>query len=117
MPVAPRRAPRRLRSSREVRAVLRSRCSRADDLVTVCARPTEGPGAAIAVIASRSVGPAVRRNRAKRLLREAARQLHWRNGTAVVLVARGACAAADLHVVRAAVAHGATRLDVLEVGA
>jgi ribonuclease P protein component len=46
----------------------------------------------LTVVASRRVGNAVRRNRAKRLLREAARAQAWRGGLDVVLVARTPCA-------------------------
>lgn len=48
--------------------------------------------ARIAVVASRKVGSAVARNRAKRLLREAAARLRWAPGLDIVLVARHACA-------------------------
>jgi ribonuclease P protein component len=67
----------------------------------------------VAVVASRRVGNAVSRNRAKRLLREASRQLHWAAGTDVVLVARAACATSDLASVRAELAELAVGLGVL----
>lgn len=43
------------------------------------------------MIASKKVGTAVRRNRAKRLMREAARGIAWADGVDVVLVARRGC--------------------------
>jgi ribonuclease P protein component len=49
--------------------------------------------ARVAVVASRKVGTAVARNRAKRLLREAARATSWSPGVDAVLIARAACAA------------------------
>jgi len=52
--------------------------------------------ARLAVVASRRVGGAVQRNRAKRLLREAARTCSFRSGIDVVLVARAACAHSGL---------------------
>ncbi len=50
----------------------------------------------LAVVASRRVGNAVARNRAKRLLREAGRRVGWPAGADVVLVARPAIAGADM---------------------
>lgn len=52
------------------------------------------------VVASRRVGNAVRRNRAKRLLREAVRAQEWRSGIDVVLVARTPCAESDVEPVQ-----------------
>lgn len=92
-------APERLRDGRDIAAVLRGR-RRAGDLVAlhVGSSPSTGP-ARLAVVASRRVGGAVRRNRAKRLLREASRRLHWADGHDVVLVARSACAESTLQAV------------------
>lgn len=48
----------------------------------------------VAVTASRRVGSAVARNRAKRILREASRRVDWTEPIDVVLVARAECAVA-----------------------
>lgn len=94
----------RLRDSRDVAAVLRGRHHRAGQLAVVYARERGEPGPArVAVVASRKVGGAVARNRAKRLLREAIRTVPVRDGVDVVLVARGACASSVFDRVRSEV--------------
>ena len=104
----------RLRDGRDIVAVLRSRQQRAGRLAVchVRHRPDAAP-ARVAVVASRRVGTAVNRNRAKRLLREAARQLPWRSGLDVVLVARAAAADSGLDAVAAEVRRLAGDLGAL----
>lgn len=68
----------------------------------------------MAVVASRRVGGAVQRNRAKRLLRESARALVWRPGNDLVLVARTGCPRAALRDVQAEVGTLARELALLE---
>jgi len=65
------------------------------------ARPTT-PAADVrlTVVASRRVGHAVQRNRAKRLLRAAAQGQPWQPGTDVVLVARAATVTSTMPTVR-----------------
>ena len=108
----------RLRDGREIGAVLRGRRQHAGHLAVVHVnsdRP-DGPPR-VAVVASRRVGSAVSRNRAKRLLREASRHIEWRPGTDVVLVARAACAGSMMGPVRDEVEQLAGRLGVLEEAA
>lgn len=66
--------------------------------------------ARLTAVASRRVGGAVQRNRAKRLLREAARLRTWPNGLDVVLVARAAAAGSDLAAVSSDLDRTAERL-------
>lgn len=107
----------RLRSSREIAAVLKGRRQRAGRLAVVYVRerPEQDGPARVAVVASRKVGTAVARNRAKRLLREAARRVAWRPGVDVVLVARRACAASVLDEVVAELTALLEELDVHQV--
>lgn len=87
----------RLRGSREIARALRYGDRRRGRLVTVAIyeRGDDGPPR-LTVVASRRVGAAVQRNRAKRLLREAARTLAWEDGLDVVLVAHPGLASARL---------------------
>lgn len=104
----------RLSEDRDIGAVLRGRQQHAGHLAVVHVRRDREDGPPrVAVVASRRVGSAVARNRAKRLLREASRQVAWRPGVDVVLVARAACAASMMQPVRAEVTELAGRLDAL----
>lgn len=95
----------RLRDPRDVADVLRARRQRAGRLAVVYVRERDANGPArVAVVASRKVGTAVARNRAKRLLREAIRAVPLRSGIDVVLVARSACASSVFDQVRDEVA-------------
>lgn len=64
------------------------------------------------MVASKKVGSAVRRNRAKRLMREASREIRWETGVDVVLVARPGCPSADGRAVRDEVERCARRLTI-----
>lgn len=103
----------RLRDGRTIAAVLRSRRQRAGRHLALHAadRRDTGPPR-VGIVASRRVGGAVQRNRAKRLIREGVRTVHWVPGVDLVIVARRACAAASLSDVRDELVELARRLDL-----
>ena len=80
----------RLRHTSDVRRVYEEGRSWVHRYLVLVARPNGLDFSRVGVTASRRVGPAVARNRAKRLLREAARHLYPRfaRGWDVMLVAR-----------------------------
>jgi len=103
----------RLRRDSDIAAVFTSRRRRGGRYLVVhvgdapCSQP-----ARVAVVASRRVGSAVQRNRAKRLLREAARTVPMRAGRDVVLVARGSILDVGLAQVRAELTDLVRSLDL-----
>jgi len=112
-------APDRLRRSGDVVATLRTGRHRAGPLLALHVRrrePPTGP-ARMTVVASRRVGGAVQRNRAKRLLRAAAQGRPWAEGVDLVMVARPDCARSDLSAVRAELEGHAQRLGALGTAA
>lgn len=95
VPVPPAVTVGRLRSGRDIDAVLGARRRRGGELAVLHAlRPSAAAAdtVRVAVVASKRVGSAVRRNRAKRLLREAAHRTPWVGGLDAVLIARPGCA-------------------------
>ena len=80
----------RLTQSTDFKRVRRSGKSYAHPLIVLVALSAEGEGTQIGVTASRSMGSAVQRNRAKRLTREALRPLlpMILPGWKVILIAR-----------------------------
>ena len=105
----------RLRDGRDIASVLRGRHQRSGHLIAVhvADRAVDDPPR-VAVVASRRVGNAVARNRAKRLLREAARDVPFRPGIDVVLVARAACAGSGFGAVRDELNDLGERLGVVD---
>jgi ribonuclease P protein component len=80
----------RLRRTVDVRRVYDEGRSWAHTLLVLIARPNDLGFSRVGVTASRKLGSAVARNRAKRLLREAARRLYPQFGAGwdVMLIAR-----------------------------
>lgn len=84
--------------------VRRNGKSYAHPLIVLIAQPNESPQVRVGVTAGRSIGNAVQRNRAKRLLREAMRPIlpTLASGWDLVLVARSGMANASLKDTRSA---------------
>ncbi|HVN16199.1 MAG TPA: ribonuclease P protein component [Anaerolineales bacterium] len=96
----------RLTHSDEFKRVRRNGTSYAHPLVVLIAQASEQQSLRVGVTAGRTVGNAVQRNRAKRLLREAIRSMlpSLASGWDLVLVARSGMVNASLEDTRAALA-------------
>jgi ribonuclease P protein component len=105
----------RLRDGRAIAATLRGRDKRAGGLLVLHSRARAIDHVAIGYVASKRVGNAVRRNRAKRLLREAAHRLPWSPGREIVLVARSTAADATMGQVHDELEHLARAAGLLAV--
>ena len=99
MPGAVRPRDRRLHEGWQFREVYQSGISFHGSLMTLVSLSRGSDHGRVAFVASRKVGPAVRRNRAKRLLRESFRQVaaETREGTVWrIWIARAACGLSTL---------------------
>ncbi|MDX1660081.1 MAG: ribonuclease P protein component [Nitriliruptorales bacterium] len=106
----------RLRRSEDIATVFQDGRHRAGRLAVCHVRDRgDDDPPRLTVVASRKVGKAVARNRAKRLLREASRRVAWRDGLDIVLVARGACANATTPRVTPELTELAETLDAVTV--
>jgi ribonuclease P protein component len=94
----------RLTRSTDFKRVRRSGKSYAHPLVVLYAMKSEAAGVRVGVSAGLAVGNAVKRNRAKRLLRAATNELlpQITLGSDLLLIARSPLPAADLHQTREA---------------
>jgi ribonuclease P protein component len=94
----------RLTRSTDIKRVRRSGKSYAHPLVVLYALKAEVPGTHVGVSAGLAVGNAVKRNRAKRLLRAAMNELipEIIPGIDLLLIARSPLAAANVHQAREA---------------
>ncbi len=104
----------RLQRSQDFRRVWKEGRSWVHPLFVLWAAPNTLPHTRIGLVASRKVGGAVERNRARRLLREAARQLYPQvlSGWDLVLVARRALPAVKMQTVATALEETLKRADL-----
>jgi ribonuclease P protein component len=105
----------RLTRSTDVQRVRRSGQSYAHPLLVLYALRSDGPAVHVGVSAGRTVGNAVKRNRAKRLLRAAMSDLLPRMlpGSDLLLIARSPLPDSDLYQTRAALANLLKRAGLL----
>lgn len=105
----------RLTRSEDFKRVRRSGKSYAHPLVVLIVQVHDQPRLKIGVAAGRTVGTAVYRNRAKRLLREALRPLipNIRSGLDLILIARPSLVSATLEETRQALLTLLQRAQIL----
>ncbi len=105
----------RLTRSTDFKRVRNDGKSYAHPLVVLIALPQAGESVQVGVTASRALGGAVERNRAKRRLRECVRPLlpHLQPGSELILVARRPALTANFETLRAAVQTLLRRANVL----
>jgi ribonuclease P protein component len=105
----------RLTRSEDFKRVRRDGKSYAHPLVVLITQNNDQPRVRVGVAAGKSVGTAVYRNRAKRLLREAMRTLlpNIASNSDLILIARPALASASLTEVHEALLHLLQRAKLL----
>ncbi len=105
----------RLTRSEDFRRVRQSGKSYAHPLIVLVAQANDRPQVRVGVAAGRAVGSAVKRNRAKRLMRESMRTLlpSIAPGWDLLLIARPALISADMFDVREALLTLLRRADLI----
>ena len=105
----------RLTRSEDFQRVRRSGRSYAHPLLVLVAQSADGPALRIGVTASRGIGTAVKRNRSKRLLREAIRTLipSLLTGWDILLIARPPLLSSSVFEVREALLTLLRRADLV----
>ena len=105
----------RLKQSTDLKRVRRSGKSYAHPFIVLVVLPAEGERTLFGVTAGSSVGGAVQRNRAKRLIREAIRSLlpNIQPGWKLVLIARKPIIAAELSDIQSSLQELFTRAHIL----
>lgn len=105
----------RLTRSTDFKRVRRTGKSYAHPFVVLVVQASEAPRVRVGVTAGRSVGGAVQRNRAKRLLREAMRPLlpQINPGWDLILIARPALSTSSLQEIRQALTSLLRRAQII----
>ena len=107
----------RLTRSTDFKRVRRTGKSYAHPFVVLVVQASEAPGVRVGVTAGRSVGGAVQRNRAKRLLREAIRPMlpELLPGWDLILIARKALPSESLQDIRQALTDLLRRAEIISL--
>ena len=107
----------RLTRSTDFKRVRRSGKSYAHPLVVLYVLKSDQPGVQVGVSAGLAVGNAVKRNRAKRLLRAAMNELlpHTATGSDLLLIARSSLPESDLQQTHAALSNLLKRAGLLSL--
>jgi ribonuclease P protein component len=106
----------RLTQSTDFKRVRRGGKSYAHPLFVLITMPAEGEGTRIGVTAGRALGGAIERNRAKRLIREAARPnlLKLKPGWKVIIIARPPLLKAEFSEIEASLHQLLMKADIVK---
>lgn len=111
---APRSRPERLRARADFSRVMRNGRRARHPLLQLVAHHTDAPATRVGLSVGKQIGGAVVRNRLKRRLRMIVRDLHWRPGYDVVILARPGAESARYDEIASVVKRNAEHLRLLD---